>query len=216
MPQVFKRSTNAIARVTIFGALIFLAVAVWAVALLDGSAYSSRKGLILAQPVPFSHNHHVSQIGIDCRYCHTSVEESAVAGMPATEICMNCHKQIWGDSPMLEPVRESYRTGEPLRWSRVHDLPDHVYFDHSIHVAQGIGCASCHGRVDQMPLMWKAESLKMKWCLDCHRAPEQHLRPRSEVFNMDWDTHEADGTTLKDDYQIAGERHLTSCSTCHR
>jgi hypothetical protein len=134
------------------------------------------------QPVPFSHDHHVSGLGIDCRYCHTTVETSAFAGIPSTEICMGCHSQIWNDSPLLAPVRESYRSGEPLRWTRVHDLPDFAYFDHSIHVAKGIACESCHGRVDRMPLMRKAYSLQMEWCLDCHRHPERTVRELDQVF----------------------------------
>ena len=136
--------------------------------------------------MPFSHEHHVRGLGIDCRYCHTSVEKSSFAGIPPTETCMTCHSQIWTDSPMLEPVRTSLRTNTPIRWNRVHDLPDYVYFNHGIHVQKGVGCVSCHGRVDQMPLTWKAEPMTMEWCLSCHRNPEKHLRPREEVFNMDW------------------------------
>jgi len=219
MPQIFKRSTNAIARITIYGALFFIAAAVWVVATLDRSAYSSRQGVIQKQPIPFSHAHHVSAIGIDCRYCHTSVEESGFAGIPPTATCMNCHKQIWSDSDMLAPVRSSWDTGEPLHWRRVHDLPDHVYFDHSIHVQKGIGCSSCHGRVDRMPLMWKAESMKMEWCLACHRHPERHIRPREAVFEMDWQPPADDRglrARLVDEYDIASPLDLTSCSTCHR
>ena len=129
---------------------------------------------------------------------------------------MNCHSQIWSDAPILEPVRESYRTDESLEWTRVHDLPDYVYFNHSIHVSKGIGCASCHGRVDQMPLMWKANSLQMEWCLDCHRHPEQHLRPKEEIFNLEWE-RPADrpelGAELMAKYKV---RRPTDCSHCHR
>jgi hypothetical protein len=158
----------------------------------------------------------VSDDGIDCRYCHTSVEDSSFAGIPSTKICMNCHTQIWADSPILEPVRESFRTGSSIEWTRVHNLPGFVYFDHSIHVKKGIGCATCHGRVDQMPLMWREHSLYMEWCLECHRAPERFVRPRAEVFNMEWRPPEnqlALGRKLVQEYGIES---LTSCSTCHR
>lgn len=218
MAQIFKRSTNALARITIFGTLVFVAVALWGFAILDRSAYSSREGVIIMQPVPFSHDHHTAALGIDCRYCHTSVEESSFAGIPPTATCMNCHKQIWADSPMLEPVRESFRTGEPLHWARVHDLPDHVYFDHSIHVAQGIGCVECHGRVDRMPLIWKGASLKMEFCVDCHRDPSDRIRPRDQVFNLAWERPAVPdfGLKLVEEYDVAPAANLTSCSTCHR
>jgi NAD-dependent SIR2 family protein deacetylase len=170
------------------------------------------------QPVPFSHKHHVSGLGIDCRYCHTAVEQSAFAGIPSTSTCMNCHSQIWTNSPMLEPVRESYRTGQPLRWTRVHNLAEFAYFNHSIHVNKGVGCATCHGPVDQMPLIAQQESLLMEWCLDCHRNPEQYLRPREEVFNMSW-TAPANqselGLELVRKYNVRTEQ-LTDCSVCHR
>ncbi|HWN82135.1 MAG TPA: cytochrome c3 family protein, partial [Candidatus Udaeobacter sp.] len=149
MAQLFHRSTNTLSKVTIFGAVFFLAGTLWGLTLLDRSSYMTHAGVVLQQPVPFSHDHHVSAIGIDCRYCHTSVENAAFAGMPPTATCMNCHSQIWAQSPMLEPVRASMKSGEPIRWTRVHNLPDFVYFDHSIHLAKGIGCVSCHGRVDR-------------------------------------------------------------------
>jgi ferredoxin len=172
--------------------------------------------VIREQPVPFSHKHHVSGLGIDCRYCHTSVETSSFAGIPPTATCMTCHSEIWTGSPMLEPVRASLRTNEPLRWTRVHDLPDFVYFDHSIHLAKGIGCSTCHGRVDQMPITWRENSLLMEWCLNCHRQPEQYVRPRSAVFQMDWvappNQLEA-GRELVQTYHI---RKLTDCYICHR
>ena len=144
-------------------------------------------GLSVVQPVPFSHQHHVGILGIDCRYCHTSVERSSFAGMPPTKTCMNCHSQIWVGSQMLEPVRESYRTNESLRWHRVYNLPGFVYFDHSIHVHKGIGCSSCHGRIDEMPFTYQVPTLLMEWCLDCHRNPERQIRPREEVFNMKYE-----------------------------
>jgi len=218
MAQIFHRSTNALSRITIYAAVFIVAGAGWVLMAIDRSPYTTGEGVVLKQPVPFSHEHHVSGLGIDCRYCHTSVETTAFAGIPPTATCMNCHKRIWNDSPMLEPVRSSFRTGQPLRWSRVHDLPDFVYFDHSIHIAKGVGCASCHGRVDKMPLMRQAASLKMEWCLDCHRHPENALRPRSEVFNMGYAASDqlAEGRKLKSEYEIRSARDLTSCSTCHR
>jgi hypothetical protein len=168
------------------------------------------------QPIQFSHEHHVGGLGIDCRYCHTSVEVSAFAGLPATETCMHCHAYIWTESPFLAPVRDSFRTGQSIAWTRVHDLPDFVYFNHSIHVHKGIGCVTCHGRVDRMPLLAKAQSLQMEWCLECHRAPERFVRPREFVFRMDWQPQEDQltlGRRLVQDYNIA---RLTTCSTCHR
>src|SRR5437016_9808926 len=163
MAQIFHRSTNTISRATIFGAVFIVAFLFWAAAQVQRSPYVTYAGVVRPQPVPFSHQHHVAGLGIDCRYCHTSVEESSFAGIPPTETCMNCHREIWKDSPMLEAVRESYRSGRPLEWIRVHDLPDFVYFDHSIHVAKGVGCASCHGRVDDMPLTWRVATLHMAW-----------------------------------------------------
>jgi len=218
MSQIFHRSTNTLSRVTIYAAAFFLAGLTWILMTIDRTPYNTGQGVVLKQPVPFSHEHHVAGLGIDCRYCHTSVERSAYAGLPPTATCMNCHTQIWSDSPMLEPVRASLRTDQPLAWTRVHDLADFVYFDHSIHVAKGVGCASCHGAVDTMPLMRQAARLQMEWCLDCHRHPERHLRPRDQVFNMKWrpDDQEAVGRRLLTEYRIRSPRELTSCSTCHR
>jgi len=216
MSQIFHHSTNTLARVTLFGAVFLVAAVLGTVALLDRSAYWTRQTEVLQQPVPFSHDHHVGAIGIDCRYCHTSVETAAFAGVPPTATCMNCHSQIWADSPMLQPVRDSFRTGQPLRWARVHDLPDFVYFDHSIHVAKGIGCTECHGRVDRMPLTRQTSTLQMRWCLDCHRHPAARLRPRAEVFNMTWEPGpgaDAERTRLAQEYRVAS---MTDCSTCHR
>jgi hypothetical protein len=172
-----------------------------------------------AQPVPFSHKHHNGELGIDCRYCHTSVEESAFANIPPTKTCMNCHSQIWTNAPILEPVRASYRENRPLEWTRVHDLPDFVYFNHSIHVAKGVGCATCHGQVDRMPLMYQENSLQMRWCLDCHRNPAKYVRPRDQVFNMAYERPADDpglGERLVKEYKIADAKQITSCSTCHR
>src|SRR5437660_2869412 len=143
-----------------------------------------RQNVTREQPVQLSHKHHVGDDGIDCRYCHTSVEKSAFAGVPPTETCMTCHSQIWTESPLLAPVRESYRTGRPIQWQRVHDLPDFVYFNHSIHIKKGIGCVSCHGRIDEMPITRKHQTLSMRWCLSCHRSPEKNMRPHEKVFDL--------------------------------
>lgn len=218
MAQIFHPSTNTISRVSIFGAVFILAALLWAVAEIQRSSYVTQVGVARTQPVPFSHKHHVSGLGIDCRYCHTTVEESSFAGIPPTKTCMNCHSQIWADSPMLEPVRQSFRTDQSLRWLRVHDLPDFVYFDHSIHVKKGVGCVTCHGRVDRMPLMWRQQPLTMEWCLECHRAPERFVRPREYVFDLDWRPAEdqiALGRRLVEQYHIKVGQ-LTNCSICHR
>jgi MoCo/4Fe-4S cofactor protein with predicted Tat translocation signal len=159
------------------------------------------------QPVQFSHAHHVGSMGIDCRYCHTTVEESAFANIPPTKTCMNCHSQIWINAPILEPVRASFRENRPLEWWRVHDLPDFVYFNHSIHVAKGVGCATCHGPVDKMPLMYQENSLQMRWCLECHRNPAKYVRPKDQVFNMAYERPSDDpglGERLVKEYKIAG------------
>ncbi|HXF64009.1 MAG TPA: cytochrome c3 family protein [Caldilineaceae bacterium] len=218
MAQIFHPSANSFARVSIFGAVFFIAALAGIGLVVARSDYSTNVGVVQPQPVQFSHAHHVDGLGIDCRYCHTSVEESSFAGMPSTHTCMTCHSQIWNNSPILEPVRESYRTGVPLAWTRVHDLGDFVYFNHSIHVQKGIGCTDCHGQVDEMNLMWKAEPMTMEWCLDCHRQPERYLRPVDEVFNMDY-RRPADqlalGRQLIEEYQIPVER-LTDCYVCHR
>ncbi len=216
MAQIFHRSFNVISKVSIFGAVFILAGLGWAAAVLVRSSYVTSVGLARDQPIQFSHAHHVNGLGIDCRYCHTSVETSSFAGIPPTKTCMNCHSQIWTGSPMLEPVRESYRTGQAIEWSRVNELADFVYFDHSIHVAKGIGCKSCHGEVNEMQAVYQKGTLLMEWCLDCHRAPEQHVRPREEVFNMAYKPEGDQETIGKDLVQKYHIRKLIECSTCHR
>jgi len=216
MAQLFHRSANTLAKVSIFGGLILAGSILVVAYALDRGSYNSDVAVVKDQPVPFSHKHHVTDDGIDCRYCHTTVETSSYAGVPATEICMSCHSQIWSNAVILEPVRASYRTGESLAWTRVHDLPEYVYFNHSIHINKGIGCASCHGRVDQMPLMYKANTLFMNWCLDCHREPWKYVRPREQVFNMAYEppaNQEEFGRRLVKEYRI---QSLTDCWTCHR
>src|SRR6059036_3100144 len=217
MAQIFHRSVNTLSKVSIFGAVFIVAALAIIIGQIIRSPYVTEARVVRVQPVPFSHEHHVGGLAIDCRYCHTSVENSSFAGIPPTKICMNCHSQIWNTSAMLEPVRNSFRTDESIRWIRVHDLPDYVYFNHSIHVAKGIGCVSCHGRVDRMPLMRQAASPQMEWCLDCHRHPERAVRPRAEVFHSSW-THghgSPPGDVLVGEYRIRSARDLTSCSTCH-
>ena len=219
MPQIFHHSTNFLAKLSIFGAIFILIAATWVVAEINRSSWNTGQWVERQQPVQFSHKHHSGDDGIDCRYCHTSVETSSSAGMPPTKTCMNCHSQIWADSPYLAPVRESWRTGKPIEWVRVHDLPDYVYFNHSIHVKKGVGCSTCHGNVAQMPVVYQASSLQMEWCLQCHRNPEQFVRPEAEIYNMEWITpanQEEAGAQLIKTYHIQPPNILTSCSTCHR
>lgn len=212
--------------------MLLVAGLLWAALEIQRSPYTTYAGVAKAQPVPFSHQHHVAGLGLDCRYCHTSVETSGFAGIPPTKTCMNCHSQIWTNAPMLEPVRESYRTGKSLVWTRLNDLPDFVYFDHSIHINKGVGCNSCHGPVQKMPLMYAYASLQMEWCLQCHRAPEKNLRPRDQVFNMDYEQpstahpvtwngkqytdQQSLGMDLKTAYKVRTVQDITSCNTCHR
>src|ERR1700720_748022 len=230
--QIFHRSTNTISRATIYGAVFLVAALLWAVLELQRSPYITYAKVARPQPVPFSHQHHVGGLGIDCRYCHTSVENSSFAGIPPTKTCINCHSQIWTGAPLLEPVRESFRTGRSLVWTRVNDLPDFVYFDHSIHINKGVGCNTCHGPVDRMPLMFNYASLQMEWCIECHRGPEKNLRPRDQVFNMRYQQPTTtlpvvvDGTSYTDQlslgkylshkYNLRSVMDITSCSTCHR
>ncbi len=219
MAQIFRPRANTFAVLSIFGGagLVLVVALVWWVAF--RSDYVTEVEVPRTQPVPFSHKHHVGDDGLDCRYCHTSVEDSAFAGIPATKVCMNCHTQIWADSPVLAPVRQSFQTGESLQWTRVYNLPGYVYFNHSIHIHKGIGCSTCHGRVDQMPFTWRANTLYMDWCLQCHRNPEHYIRPREDVFKMDYQPpldQDALGRKLVKEYKVRSTRVLTSCSTCHR
>ena len=238
MAQIFHPSTTLVAKASIFGAVFMLAGAAWMGDQIQRSPYVTEVNVAREQPVPFSHRHHVAGLGMDCRYCHTTVEDSAFAGIPPTKTCMTCHSQLFTDAPMLEPVRESWRTDLSVEWRRVHDLPDFAYFDHSIHVAKGVGCSTCHGRVDQMPLVWRENSLHMDWCLSCHREPEKFLRPKDKVFEMEWETpvpraelpteiverygiesdpvpQEELGAALVEEYGVVTDQ-LTNCSVCHR
>ena len=218
MAQIFHSKMNILSKVSIVVGAVLAGGVLTLLLGLARSPYVNNVGVPMEQPVPFSHKHHVNALGIDCRYCHTSVEEIAFAGIPAVKTCMTCHSQIWTEAPILEPIRASYRTDKAIEWIRLHDLPDFVYFNHSIHVRKGVGCVSCHGRVDQMPLMMKANSLDMQWCIACHKNPEQNLRPREAVFQMDWKP-EGDqlalGKDLVRDYHI-DKAKLLNCSICHR
>jgi len=219
MSQIFHRHSNIYSRLSILAVVLFAAMLGGVVGVLHLSGYTTNQNVFVEQPIQFSHAHHVGGIGIDCRYCHTSVEESAFAGIPPTKTCMNCHALIWNNAPILEPVRASFRDNTPLHWTRVHDLPDFVYFNHSSHVNKGVGCATCHGRVDKMPLMYQQSTLFMNWCTECHRDPAKFVRPKDQVFNMSWERPADDpglGERLVKEYKIAGPEQLTSCSTCHR
>ncbi len=186
MAQVFERSSNALARASlVLTGLIVIALGV-TLNELQRSPWVTRQGQRPDQPVPFSHKHHVEGLGLQCQYCHTQVEKAAYSGIPPTKTCINCHSQIWTNAELLEPVRQSWATGASIQWIRVHDLPDYVYFNHSVHVNKGIGCASCHGRVDEMPIMYMQNTLQMEWCLNCHRNPAVNLRPTAEIYNMAW------------------------------
>ncbi len=220
MAQLFHRSANNVAKITIVMSVILAGVAGFAWTQITRSNYLTGQYMDRQQPVQFSHKHHVGDDGIDCRYCHTSVETAASAGMPPTQTCMNCHSQIWADSPYLEPVRASYRENKPIEWTRVHDLPEYAYFNHSIHVAKGVGCASCHGDIANSPSVYQENTLQMEWCLSCHRDPAPNIRPTSEIYNTSWDANTITAEQKKEVDEkikrIRSSEMLTSCSTCHR
>ena len=220
MPQAFRPHTVLLlkaAGLLCLGLLVGLAMLVrWAM------TPAVAQGAAAPQPIPFSHKHHVGDDGIDCRFCHKSVERAAFAGMPSSQTCLTCHSQLFRDAPVLAPLHASAASGNPLRWTRVYDLPDFVYFDHHIHIARGVACMSCHGRIDQMPLTQRVAPLEMQWCLECHRHARERVGPLSKVFSME--PAEA-GVALAPDEQrqlqqlilrIPDRRRLTDCSTCHR
>ena len=216
--QIFRPSANIIFRGAIPALLLTLVGLYWLSDRLFYSAYRTNSDIAVRQPIPFSHQHHSGGLGISCAYCHTSTDESASAGMPPTQTCMSCHSQIWLNAPMLEPVRSSYETGVPIQWNRVNDLPDYVYFNHSIHVNNGVGCSSCHGVTAEQQLVMKAQPLTMEWCLDCHRNPEANLRPADQIMSQDWKpaaNQQQLGAELLQSYKI-NKKRLTNCSTCHR
>jgi Cytochrome c7 and related cytochrome c/Class III cytochrome C family len=216
MAQTFRRSANTVFLVTLIGLVLMVSGLIGLAYALQSAPWVTRAYQPRTQPIQFSHERHAGGNGIDCRYCHTSVEVSSFAGIPPTKTCMNCHSQIFKDSPFLELVRASFRDDRSIQWTRVYDLPDFVYFNHSIHVNKGIGCSTCHGRVDLMPLTYSVQRLEMRWCLDCHRNPGLYVRPRSAVFDMTYRPpadQRALGRKLVAEYGI---QSLTSCSTCHR
>ena len=219
MAQIFHRSFNFISRLSLSGLVFLAGLALAGVLVVARSPYLTNQRVTRVQPVQFSHKHHVGDDGIDCRYCHTSVETSAYAGIPPTKTCMNCHSVLFNNVGYLEPVRESYRTEQSIEWVKVHRLADFVYFNHSIHINKGIGCSSCHGAINEMPLVFQASPLTMQWCLECHRNPEMNLRPKEEIFNMNWKARadqEEVGKKLAAEYKLRTTNELTSCSTCHR
>ncbi|HTN62259.1 MAG TPA: cytochrome c3 family protein [Devosia sp.] len=218
MPQIFPPRANQIVFFVLYGAIIILVVgpSIWVI--FGHSSYATGALRALDQPVPFSHAHHVGEVGLDCRYCHSGVETASSAGLPATEVCMTCHSQLFTDAPMLAPVRQSLATGTPIQWQRVHRLPDFVFFNHAAHINNGVGCESCHGRVDQMPLTWQDKPLTMQWCLGCHRDPGPNLRPKADIFTMGWKPEgdpKALADTLMQSYHI-NTKTMTDCYVCHR
>jgi hypothetical protein len=216
MAPLFQRRANQTIRRGLLLLLVLVVGCPTALMLYVRSPYVTGEGYPRDQPIEFDHRHHTRDDGIDCRYCHHEVERSRFAGIPSTSLCMGCHSQIWNDSPQIEPLRRSYYSGVPVRWNRVHHLPDFAYFDHSIHVAKGVGCVTCHGRVDQMAEVRQVSSLQMRWCIDCHRDPTPHLRPPQEVTNMTW---EPPGNPRTVGARIAAEldvESLTHCTACHR
>jgi hypothetical protein len=217
MNQIFHPSMNTVARVSIIGGVLLVTVLAVGWYFFVRSPFMTGVNIAVEQPIPFSHQHHVNEIGIECRYCHNSVEDAAFAGLPPTQTCMTCHSQLFTDAEMLAPVRASYATGQPIQWNRLHDLSDFVYFNHSIHVNNGVGCETCHGRVDQMRLTYKAKPMFMEWCIQCHRAPEKYIRPLDEIYTMGYEPENqlAMGTQLVKEYGIETGR-LDDCSICHR
>ena len=218
MAQVFHPSANSFAKASIAVAVLGIVGLIFVASAVDRSSFVTHVFQPIPQPIPFSHQHHSGELGIDCRFCHTTAETSAFAGIPSTETCMTCHSQIWKDSPMLAQLRDSYASGRAIAWNRVHNVPDYSYFQHDIHINKGVACETCHGRVDKMPLTWKVNSLHMEWCLDCHREPERYIRPKEHVFEMGYvpATHQAAlGKKLVADYHVASQR-ITDCVTCHR
>jgi hypothetical protein len=216
MAQLFSKNANILSKVVLILIVSIVFGGLFGLALINRSSVMTYVGVVKEQPVPFSHKRHVGGAGIDCRYCHTTVETEAFAGIPPTETCMNCHSVLFLDSGVLEPVRTSYLTGNSLEWTRINDMPDHVYFDHSIHIKKGIGCVSCHGKVDEMEQMAKTETLFMEFCLECHKNPAKYVRPREHVFDMKWrpaEDQETLGNRLVKEYKIESK---LDCYTCHR
>lgn len=216
MSAIFDESANLAAKMAVLSATLLLIALICWWWFWPQSDYARRVNWTVEQPVPFSHAHHVAGLGLDCRFCHTSVEVAPTAGLPPTYTCMTCHSQIWTNAALLAPVRDSLASGKPILWNSVNDLPDYVYFNHSIHIAKGVGCSSCHGEVDRMALTHKAKTLTMGFCLDCHRDPGPNLRPKDQIYNTEWRANGAPSPeALLADYHVGG-RNLTDCSICHR
>ena len=213
MAQIFHRSTNHLSKASIFGGVFIVVAIIFIFAKLSTGPYVNDQNVVRQQPIPFSHEHHVRGLGIDCRYCHTSVEESSYAGIPSAKTCMSCHSQVWTNAEVLEPLRQAYRTGQPIHWTRVHNLPQYVYFNHSIHVAKGVACTTCHGPVNQMPLMYQQNTLHMTWCLECHRHPEKFVGPKEAVFQTE---ESARGEAFVKKYHVKNAQKLSDCYACHR
>ena len=222
MAQIFHRGANTIAKASIVAAVLLGGIAFYVVTQIARSTYVTGVNLERQQPVQFSHKHHSGDDGIDCRYCHTAVETSSSAGMPPTQTCMNCHSQIWSDSPYLEIVRASYRDNKPIQWERVHDLPDYVYFNHSAHINKGVGCSTCHGNVTEQPAIRMVNTLQMEWCLSCHREPEKFIRDKKDIYDPAYPAQNTTaalyqiGVEKKAEYKVRNRLMMTSCSTCHR
>ncbi len=218
MAQIFRPRADTLARIALVSVVTVPLSAAGLGVVLARSDYATGRNQTVEQPIPFSHAHHTAEVGIDCRYCHTSVEVSAKAGIPPTTTCMTCHSQLWTNAPMLAPVRESLVEEVRLEWAPVNRLPDYVYFNHSIHVAKGVGCTTCHGPVGEMKLMRQEAPLTMGWCLDCHRDPGPNLRPEEAIYDPFWPQGGApdiDPAVLLEHYDL-DLRGLTDCSTCHR
>lgn len=218
MARLFGPYANAAVRAGLLLLAIAPVAAFVAVAAIPRTPFVTGEGNVIAQPIPFSHEHHVGEDGLDCRFCHAGVETSRQASVPSTHVCMTCHSQLFTDASLLAPLRRSLAENRPIAWSRVHELPDYVYFDHSIHIAKGVGCTTCHGQVNQMPLMRQATPMTMGWCLDCHRALEKYLREPKDVYSLTWapaSDQEDKGRVLLEHYLI-DTTHLTDCSVCHR
>jgi hypothetical protein len=216
MAQLFRPSVNYIAKFSIVAAVLLACSTIGIAYVIDRGPWMTDVGIAPVQPIYFSHKHHVKDDGIDCRYCHTSVETSGFAGLPPTETCMSCHSQIWNQASVTEPIRQSWASGKSIEWTKVHDLPDYVYFNHSIHIAKGVGCSTCHGQINEMPWVYKVNTLYMNWCINCHRNPAAYVRPKSEVFNMDYKvpSNQAElGAKLVKEYHV---QSLQDCATCHR
>ena len=219
MPQIFRKRANTLFRwffVLVPASVIAVLALVGAV---NQSDFTTRADFYLDQPVPFSHRHHVGEIGIDCRYCHTTVETQRSAMIPGSETCMNCHSYLWNSAALLKPVRDNFEKGTPLKWTRVNSLPDFVYFNHGIHIKRGVSCTECHGHMENEALTAKAQEFNMQFCLNCHKNPAPHLRPAKDVFNFGWQPPITEAEKTELERKLMLENHVqrgTDCWRCHR